>query len=411
MSEGVSGMTVGIEAISAYCGSAYVDVEDLFEARGLDRARIANLGMRNKSVAAPGEDVVAMAATAARPLTDALTEEEKATVRAVIVATESAFDLSKAASTYVHRLLELPRTCRLLEVKEACYGGIAALQMAAALVAVEPESRVLVIASDLPGPNKGTYAEPAQGAGAVAVLVGARPRVVELTPGTSGCYGYEITDFARPRADVDVVDTDLSLMAYLECLRGAFLDYASRVPGADFARSFDLLAMHTPFPGMVRGAHRTGLRKLSDLRPGEVQEDFTRRVEPSLRFPREVGNVYAATTLLAMSSAIAYGEGERLGVFSYGSGCSSEFFGCRVPSGAAEIVESAGFAGELTARRRLTVAEYDEAMETGATTMFGACDAKPEPDVLASWGAGARPRAVLTTIQDYRREYTWLPAR
>jgi len=414
MSEGVTGMTVGIEAISAYCGSAYLDVEDLFAARGLDRARIANLGMRHKSVAAPGEDVVAMAATAARPLVEALTEEETASVRAVIVATESAVDLSKAASTHVHRLLELPRNCRLVEVKEACYGGIAALQMAAALVSVEPDSRVLVVASDLPGPNKGTYAEPAQGAGAVAVLVGARPRVVELTPGTSGLYGYEIADFARPRADVDVVDTDLSLMAYLECLRGAFADYASRSPGADFARSFDLLAMHTPFPGMVRGAHRTGLRRLSDLGRDREQEDFTRRVEPSLRFPSEVGNIYAATTLLAMASAIAYGAdpaGARLGVFSYGSGCSSEFFGCRVLPGAAEVVASGGFADELAARRRLTVAEYDDATEAATTTTFGACDAKLEPDVLASWGAGRRPRAVLTTIQDYRREYTWLPAR
>ncbi len=402
----------GIEAVGAYCGSAYVDAEELFDVRELDRARLANLGMRRKSVAAAGEDVVAMAATAARPLVDALSERERASVRAVIVATESAFDLSKAAGTYVHRLLELPRTCRIFEIKEACYGGVAALQTAAALVAVEPGSRVLVVASDLPGQNKGTYAEPAQGAGAVAVLVGPRPRVVELSPGTSGCYSYEVADFARPRPDVDVVDTDLSLMAYLECLLGAFADHASRSPGADFARSFDLLAMHTPFPGMVRGAHRTGLRKLSDLGRGGEQEDFARRVEPSLRYPREVGNIYAATTLLAMASAIAHGgvEPATLGVFSYGSGCSSEFFGCRIPAGAAGVVAAAGLDAELAARQRLSVAEYDEVTEA-AGAAFAAADAKFETGALASWGARARPRAVLTTIQDYRREYTWLPAR
>lgn len=406
---------VGVEALGAYCGSAYVDVEELFQARGLDPARMANLGMVRKSVAAPGEDVVAMAATAARPIVDALTEEETASVRALVVATESAVDLSKAASTYVHRLLGLPRHCRLFEIKQACYGGVAALQTAAALVAAEPGSRALVVAADLPVPSRGTYAEPAQGAGAVAVLVGGRPRIAELRPGTSGCHSYEINDFARPRPDVDVFDTDLSLMAYLECLVGAFKDHAARNPGADFGRSFDLLAMHTPFPGMVRGAHRTGLRRLSDLGRDREADDFARRVEPSLRYPREVGNIYAATTLLAMAGAIAHGPGadrpRTLGVFSYGSGCSSEFLACRVPAGAGALVASAGLEEELAARQRLPVAAYDEVVDAAAGAVAGTEQAKLDPGELSAWGSGGRPRAVLTAIEEYRREYTWLPAR
>ncbi|GII80010.1 hydroxymethylglutaryl-CoA synthase [Sphaerisporangium rufum] len=404
---------MGIEAVAAYCGSAYVDVADLFQARGLDPARMGNLGMRRKSVALPGEDVVAMAATAARPLADALTEAERASVRTLIVATESAFDLSKSASTHVHRLLGLPRQCRLLEIKQACYGGVAALRAAAALVAVEPGSRVLVVATDLPVPNRGTYAEPSQGAGAVAMLVGPRPAVARLELGTAGVYGYEVADFARPRADLDVVDTDLSLLAYLECLLGAFTDHAARRPGTDFAGTYDLLAMHTPFPGMVRGAHRHALRRLGGLARDREQEDFDRRVAPSLVFPRDVGNIYAGTALLAMAGAIAHAPSPgplSLGVFGYGSGCSSEFFACHVPAGAARLVAGTGLAAELAARRRLTVAEYDAATAALPDMAFGAAEAKFDPAGLAGVGA-PRPRAVLTAIRDHHREYTWLPPR
>ncbi|QUH03653.1 hydroxymethylglutaryl-CoA synthase family protein [Saccharopolyspora erythraea] len=403
---------VGIEAVGAYCGSAYLETEDLFAARGLDAGRIGNLGLRRKSVAAPGEDVVAMAATAARPLVDAV--DDKASIRTLLVATESPLDLSKAASTHVHQLLGLPRQCRLLEVKQACHGGAAALGLAASVVATEPGSRALVIASDTPVPTRGSYMEPAQGAGAVAVLVGSRPRVVELELGTTGCYGYETPDFFRPRPDVDVMDTDLSLMSYLDCLVGAFGDHAARKPGADFAGSYDLLAMHTPFPGMVRGAHRTGVRKLSGLGRGGEQDDFTRRVAQSLRFPEQVGNIYSATTLLAMISAVAGAPADRpssMGVFSYGSGCASEFFACTVLPGAAELVARTGLERELAARTRLSVTDYDAAVDGAVAAGFGAEHAQVAADDLAAWGAGDRPRAVLSSVENYRREYRWLPAR
>lgn len=402
---------VGIDAVGAYCGSAYLETEDLFAARGLDQARLGNLGLRRKSVAAPGEDIVAMAATAARPIVDALTEAERRSIRTLVVATESPLDLSKAASTHVHRLLGLHRQCRLFEVKQACHGGVAASQLAASMVAAEPGSRALVIASDTPVPTRGSYMEPAQGAAAVAVLIGEEPRIVELELGTSGCYGYETPDFFRPAPDVDVMDTDLSLMAYLDCLLGAFADHAERKPGVDFVGSYDLLAMHTPFPGMVRGAHRTGVRKLSGLGRGGEQEDFARRVAPSLRFPEQVGNIYSGTTLLALISAIAAAPSdERLsvGMFSYGSGCASEFLAGEVVPGARQLVAETGLERELAARTRLSVDAYDAAVDRAQAVGFGAEHGEVDGAELASWGTGERPRAVLASVADYRREYRWL---
>ena len=43
-------MEVGIEAINAYGGQAFIEVRELFEKRGLDLALFENLMMQNKSV-------------------------------------------------------------------------------------------------------------------------------------------------------------------------------------------------------------------------------------------------------------------------------------------------------------------------------------------------------------------------
>ncbi len=66
----------------------------------------------------------------------------------VITCTESAFDFGKSMSTYCHDLLGLNRNCRLFELKNACYSGVAGLQMAVNFVLSQtsPGAKALVIA-------------------------------------------------------------------------------------------------------------------------------------------------------------------------------------------------------------------------------------------------------------------------
>src|SRR6266568_7045366 len=158
--------TVGIEDMSAYCGLAYVDVDELFAARSMDPARMRNLMMHRKTVALPCEDAVTYAVNAARPLLARLTAEQAGSIELLVIGTESGLDFSKSVGTWVHRLLGLPRTCRLFEVKQACYAGVAALQIAAAQIAVspKPEARALVIGVDVARLIRHSTAEPSQGA-------------------------------------------------------------------------------------------------------------------------------------------------------------------------------------------------------------------------------------------------------
>lgn len=409
-------MGVGIEAINAYVGRAVVDVRDMFEQRGLSMSRFGNLMMRQKSVALPCEDPVTNAVNAAQPLLAAMPDPVRSSIELVVVGTESGLDFGKPVSTYVHQQLGLPARCRSFEVKHACYGGTAALQTAAAMVAASPDpgARALVVATDAPSASaRNTYWEPSEGTGAVAMVVGRDPQVLELDPGASGYHTYEVMDTARPATDTDVVDADLSLLAYLDCLQHSFADYAEHVADVDVLRSFDRMVFHTPFAGMVRGAHRALLRRVRRLPLAEVEADFEARVSTSLRYPSRVGNLFSASLYLALCSAVdggGFDAARRVALFSYGSGCASEFFSGVAGPAAARAVAAQGLAAALDTRCGLTVDEYDRLVSGMDDSAFGVREAVFDPrgyePVYESHFAG-RGLLVLDRIAGYHREYRW----
>ena len=65
------------------------------------------------------EDVVTMAASAAKRIIE---DTKPDNIDMLLFATESSIDQSKAAGIYVHRLLGLSSRCRVVELKQACYG-------------------------------------------------------------------------------------------------------------------------------------------------------------------------------------------------------------------------------------------------------------------------------------------------
>ena len=408
---------VGIEAINIYCGETYIEVSTLFDARKLDRSRMDNLMMKRKSVALHCEDAVSYAVNAAKPLVDALSEADRNSIELLIVGTESGIDFGKAISTYVHDKLGLSKSCRLFETKQACYAGTAGLQMAASVVAASPfpDVRALVISSDVARTLPNTYAEPSQGVGAVAMLVSRNPKIAEIDFGMSGFHSYEVMDTCRPTAEIETGDADISLLSYIDCLEHAYRDYERKVEGADFQSTFDFLAMHTPFPGMVKGAHRTLLRRLKRLPPPEIESDFERRLRPSLLYCQEVGNIYGGTAFLAIVSTIENaplsGE-QRVGVFSYGSGCSSEFYSIIISPTSRSELGRMGVAEGLAARHSLRMEEYDELLALNGALKFGAQDYKVDLSRLPhiTRNLRTRKRLVLTEIKNYHRQYEWLSA-
>ncbi|MGH8258432.1 MAG: hydroxymethylglutaryl-CoA synthase family protein [Steroidobacteraceae bacterium] len=416
---------VGIEALNAFCGSAYIEVAELAAHRKLDTARFENLLMKEKAVALPYEDPVTFAVNAARPLVDALSAAEKDSIELLIVCTESGIDFSKSMSTYVHHYLELQRNCRLFEIKQACYSAAAGFQSAVNFVLSRssPGAKALVVATDISrfmAAQGGTaltedwsFAEPSSGAGAVAMLVSEWPHVFQVDVGANGYYGYEVMDTCRPIPDGEAGNADLSLLSYLDCCENAFRNYCTRVEGVHYRDSFQCLIFHTPFGGMVKGAHRTMMRKMVQASPAEIEEDFRRRVLPGVAYCQRVGNIMGGTVFLALASMIdraPIDTPRRIGCFSYGSGCCSEFFsGIVTPASQARQRRFAIEAG-LDRRYRLSMEEYESILRGSAAVKFGARNALIDARFLSrarEAGSGTR-RLFLREIKEFHREYEWL---
>ncbi|MBL8149746.1 MAG: hydroxymethylglutaryl-CoA synthase family protein [Blastocatellia bacterium] len=414
---------VGIEAMNVFGGSAYVDVMELAEYRKLDLQRFNNLMMKEKTVALPCEDPVTFAVNAAKPILDSLSEDERSKIELLITCTESGIDFGKSLSTYVHDYLKLSRNCRLFEIKQACYSGTAGLQMASGLVLsqLSPGAKALVISTDISrflliGDSDAmsmdwSFAEPSGGAGAVAMLISDNPRIFQIDRGASGYYTYEVMDTCRPVPDSEAGDADLSLMSYLDCCQNSFNHYQKRVEGADFLKTFDFLAFHTPFGGMVKGAHRTMLRRLHRMNPAAIEEDFERRVSDSLIFCQRVGNIMGGTLFLALASLIdkaSIKEPKRVGCFSYGSGCASEFFSGVITSESQKELKQLNIEGHLNQRYKLSMKEYTQLLEGSSAVKFGTRSAVIDPEMLAA----ARSRGLdkclfLKEINEFHRRYEW----
>src|SRR5260370_13134989 len=113
--------------------------------------RFKNLRMKEKTIRLPYEDAITFGLNAAKPLIDAMSPDEKDRIETVITCTESAFDFGKSMSTYFHKLLGLNRNCRLFEMKNACYSGVAGFQMAVNFILSQasPGAKVLVLPADI----------------------------------------------------------------------------------------------------------------------------------------------------------------------------------------------------------------------------------------------------------------------
>jgi polyketide biosynthesis 3-hydroxy-3-methylglutaryl-CoA synthase-like enzyme PksG len=222
-------------------------------------------------------------------------------------------------------------------------------------------------------------------------------------------------DTCRPTGDLETGDPDLSLLSYLDCLTESYANYCRQVSGVSVRETFQHLAFHTPFAGMVKGAHRKLLRTHTDLDRPAIEADYKQRVEPSLTYAVRVGNTYSASLYLALCSLIdgvALDHPARVGLFSYGSGCSSEFFsGVIGPSGKRRVA-ALDLTGQLDRRHILDVETYDKLLNLKKSAAFGTENMVFDPAAYGDvFAAAYRGRSLLTlrAIDNYHRLYAIPP--
>ncbi|MFI1917926.1 hydroxymethylglutaryl-CoA synthase [Nocardia sp. NPDC020380] len=349
-------IAVGIHDLSLAATHYFLDLAVLAERSGVDVDKYyLGLGQELMSVPAADEDIVTMAAAAAQPILERHGTEG---LRTVLFATESGVDQSKAAGLFLHPLLGLPHDCRVVELKQACYGGTAALQFAAALVARDPQQRVLVIASDIAKYQPDSPGEPTQGAAAVAMLVTADPAILALDA-VSGIYSEDIMDFWRPNhRTTALVDGKLSIEAYLRASLGAWEDYRRR--GGLALTEFAAFCYHQPFTKMAYKAHRN-LLQANGFNPSSA--DLDAALLATTTYNRLLGNSYTASVYVALAALLDSTTdltARPIAFLSYGSGNVAEFFSGRVVSGYRDQLRTVANAEMLAHRKPITFDRYRE---------------------------------------------------
>ena len=396
-------MKLGIERFDAYPATLRLDLVDLCDHRGIDDSRLMT---RARSVNPSWEDPVTMAVNAARLVVD---DANRAQIGLLIVATETGVDLEKSISTWVHRYLALPSTTRNFEIKHACYGATAAIQMALAWLRT-PAGRgqkALVVTTDQSLIAIGKPWEPICGAGATATLLSDDPALA-FEPDKAGVFASEITDVIRPNLSIETGNSDASMFSYLEALEGAYDAYRAVAGDVSLADSFDWHTYHMPFPGLALTAHRA-LRGIDgQTSRAESTRDYQQRVEPGTRYASEVGGVYSGSWVLGLMSLCDHAQpesGQRVSVFSYGSGSCAEFFGVQV-----QTATSNRRVGQLIDQRYEIGRETYERLERERAQTAGTAEFAPSvvglEDAYERLYAG-RGRLVLDRVESYFRTYRW----
>jgi len=295
-----------------------------------------------------------MAANAAEQI---LTPATKAEISMVLFGTESGIDNSKATAVYLAHLLGLPSNTRAVEIKQACYGATAGLQLAADFVRARPTAKVLVIGADIARYGLRSAGEVTQGGGAVAMLVTANPRILALDA-ISSYHTADVMDFWRPTYRTEaLVDGKYSTNVYLDFFQQVWDDYQAQTHRT--IADFSAFVFHLPFTKMGR----KGLRQILPTATSDQQATLTAAFEASQADNREVGNLYTGSLYLSLLSLLRHGNlqgGERLGLFSYGSGAEGEFFSGTVQPTFQQGFDETFLANQLANRQVVSVAEYEE---------------------------------------------------
>lgn len=356
-------MPVGIEKIQVYPCSLMLDLGDLAHARGAERNYpMRDLLVRSRSLNPPWEDAVTMAVNAALRLVE---EEDRMAIRLVVVGTESSPDFSKPIAAYVHRYCEIQPNCRTFETKHACYSGTSALMTAAYWVAATGgrDGKALVVTTDQSRVHFGEPWEYVLGATACAMLVSNQPDVLEIELDRCGYWTNEVFDTFRPTSTTEVGNADDSLYSYLDALEGAFDDFMDKLDGESYDAFFARHVYHTPFGEITKIAHRTLMRQGRRMKASQLSESFERKVAASLSFTAECGGTYSSATALGLlghlASPSAPSPGERISVYSYGSGSTAEFYSVVVGSNAREAALGVELPEQLSERMQLSVEEYE----------------------------------------------------
>lgn len=207
--------TIGIDDMAAYIPHLYFPIADLAEARDLEYAKLnKGLGLEAMSITDVHEDAATMAANAVLDLI-LKNNIDPQQIGRIYLGTESALDGAKPTATYTLDMLndyfepvygpDCLLHCDVVDLTFACVGAVDALQNILDWVRAGKDRIGIVVASDIARYELGSGGEYTQGAGAIALLIKEKPRLLSIDPDW-GVATRPVHDFFKPLRQVSKED-------------------------------------------------------------------------------------------------------------------------------------------------------------------------------------------------------------
>ncbi|XP_006627102.2 hydroxymethylglutaryl-CoA synthase, cytoplasmic isoform X1 [Lepisosteus oculatus] len=373
---------VGIVAMEVYFPSQYVDQAELEQFDGVSAGKYTiGLGQAKMGFCTDREDINSLCLTVVQQLMERNCLSYDSVGR-LEVGTETIFDKSKSVKTVLMQLFEESGNTDVegIDTTNACYGGTAALFNAVNWVESSSwDGRyALVVAGDIAVYATGS-ARPTGGAGAVAMLVGPNAPLA-FERGIRGTHMQHAYDFYKPNmvSEYPVVDGKLSIQCYISALDRCYEVFRNKIhaqwqkEGTDKRFSLDdfgFMTFHSPYCKLVQKSLSrlllndflsdpnpntengvfSGMEAFRDVKLEDTYFDrdvekafmkasaemFEQKTKASLLLSNQNGNMYTPSVYGCLASVIAQHTpqqlaGQRIGVFSYGSGFAATLYSIRV---------------------------------------------------------------------------------
>ncbi|KAK2983943.1 hypothetical protein RJ640_018802 [Escallonia rubra] len=368
---------VGILAMEIYFPPACMQQASLEAHDGVGKGKYTiGLGQDCMAYCTEVEDVISMSLTAVSSLLEKYGIDPKQIGR-LEVGSETVIDKSKSIKTFLMPIFE---ECGNTDIEgvdstNACYGGTAALFNCVNWVESSSwDGRYgLVVCTDSAVYAEGA-ARPTGGAAAIAMLIGPDAPIA-FESKFRASYMSHVYDFYKPdlASEYPVVDGKLSQTCYLMALDSCykiFCEKYQKLEGKQFSMAnAEYFVFHSPynklvqksfarlmFDDVVRNASSDEVAKeklgpYTSLSSDESYQNrdlekaaqqvakslYDAKVQPTTLIPKQVGNMYTASLYAAFASLIHNKHstltGNRVIMFSYGSGSTATMFSFRMREG------------------------------------------------------------------------------
>ncbi len=380
-------MKIGIDAIAFDVAKIHLSINALAKARDIDPEKLEKgLGLLKMTLPDAHQDTVVFGANAMTKLVEQ-NQIELRQIDRIYIGTESAIDNSKPIASFILGLMEqkygdgILEHCDVVDFTFACIAGIDAMQNCIDFVTLNPTKKAIIITTDFAKYDLNSSGEYTQGAGALAMLISANPRIIAFdnhwatstksvfdffkplrTLSKEAITGNSNNDiwFDNLEADIQihkdqpVFDGQYSNLCYMERTKNAYFGLKKlKNSQSTLYDDWSNIIMHLPY------AYQ-GRRMLSEIYCLDAKESVLSGTETPAEYqnilketsksdaykifveqkllPAEIassliGNLYTGSIFMGLLSTLAYLynqktniDNHKFGFMAYGSGAKSKVF-------------------------------------------------------------------------------------